>query len=63
MSIFWETRLGSLIAGAGIVWAAYIASLNPGQYGTLQHSDAVKVCGLGIILWLHGKWRDSTRAR
>ncbi|MBI2681719.1 MAG: hypothetical protein HYX26_00610 [Acidobacteriales bacterium] len=69
---FWLSKLGSLIAGTGIVWAVYAATL-----GTPAVADAIPVatgkiiitpgpieaCGIGILLWLMGKWRSHTVLR
>jgi hypothetical protein len=59
-----EERFGSLLAAAGTIWAVYVATHD---YASLWHMQImppgpVEVCGLGILSWLHAKWRRSTRA-
>src|ERR1700685_1891681 len=59
-----EEHLGGLIAAVGTVWTAYAATLD---YDTLWRMKILppgplKVCALGILVWLHAKWRRSTRA-
>ena len=64
LSIRAEERAGSLIAAAGTIWAAYAATHD---YANLWHFQIfqpgpVEVCALGILLWLHAKWRRSGKA-
>lgn len=59
-----EELLGSLLAAAGTIWATYVAT---GDYASLLRMQImppgpVEVCGLGILIWLHAKWRRSTKA-
>ena len=63
LSIRAEERLGSLIAAGGTVWGVYVASVD---YNSLWHVQImqpgpVEVCLLGILVWLHGKWRRSNK--
>ena len=63
-SILAEVRLGSLISAGGMVWTAYVAT---SDYAALWHMQIlppgpIEVCALGILVWLHAKWRRSTRA-
>ncbi len=57
-----EERLGSLIAGAGIIWAVYVATHNFAGDWHLQDliPGPLPVCAIGILIWLHAKWRLST---
>jgi hypothetical protein len=64
LSIRAEERAGSLIAAAGTIWAVYAATHD---YTNLWHFQIfqpgpVEVCALGILLWLHAKWRRSGKA-
>jgi hypothetical protein len=68
---FWLTRVGSLLAGGGIIWAVYTATkdLKLGENGLrdaanhiMAQTGPMEICGAGVILWLIGKWRSSTRA-
>jgi hypothetical protein len=57
-----EERLGSLMAAAGIIWAVYLLTHN---FAGTWNLDAVMpgplpVCGIGILIWLHAKWRRSS---
>ena len=58
-----EERFGSLVAAGGIIWAVYVATQN---YDSLWHFDIgrpgpLEVCALGILAWLHAKWRRSLK--
>lgn len=62
LSVRGEERLGSLIAAAGTVWAVYVATVD---YNSLWHMQImppgpVEVSLLGVLAWLHAKWRRST---
>jgi hypothetical protein len=56
------------VAGGGITWAVYTAtrdvSLDPGFLETtlrnvFMQSGPLEVCGVGILIWILGKWRSS----
>ena|SRR5205807_1048949 len=62
-SILAEERIGCLVAAAGTVWAVYVATVD---YNSLWRMEImppgpVEVCALGILAWLHAKWRRSAR--
>ncbi len=59
-----EERFGSLLAAAGTIWAVYVATHDYASLWRMQimPPGPVEVCGLGILSWLHAKWRRSTRA-
>jgi len=68
MNSYLLARLGSLVAGGGITWAVYAATrnvdLDPGFLeATLRNvfmqTGPLEVCGIGILVWLMGKWRAS----
>jgi hypothetical protein len=63
LSIRGEERLGSLVAAAGIIWAVYVATHDYNNLWRMQimPPGPVEVCALGILAWLHAKWRRSTR--
>jgi len=66
LSILWEERVASLIAAAGAMWAAYVATVDYTALWKVQimPPGPVEVCALGILAWLHAKWRRSlSRAR
>lgn len=60
-SIRREERFGSLVTAAGLIWGVYVATHD---YTNLLHFDLMKpgpkeVLALGILAWLHAKWRRS----
>ncbi len=60
-----ESRLGSLIAAGGIIWAAHTSTSG---FVNLQAlfplpPGPMEVCGIGILIWLHAKWRRSVREK
>jgi len=63
LSIRREERFGSLIIAGGMIWGVYVATHN---YGSLWLFDIsrpgpLEVCALGILAWLHAKWRRSLK--
>jgi len=64
LSIRAEERFGSLLAAGGMIWAVYVASVDYASLLTLRimPPGPIEVCGLGIIAWLHAKWRRSVNA-
>ena len=63
ISISTQERLGSLIAAGGIVWGVYIATQNFAGIWSfdLVRQGPMEVAALGILIWLHAKWRRSTK--
>ena len=57
-----EERIGSLIAAAGIIWAAYVITHNFAGNWNMQDlmPGPLPVCAIGILIWRHAKWRRST---
>jgi hypothetical protein len=64
LSIRGEERIGGLLAGAGAIWATYVATVDYASLWQMQilPPGPVEICGLGILVWLHAKWRRSTKA-
>jgi hypothetical protein len=64
LSIRAEERFGSLLAAAGMIWAAYVASVDYASLLQLRimPPGPIEVCGLGILAWLHAKWRRSLKS-
>jgi len=62
MKAHWEGMLGCLIAGGGLVWAARIATENFTDLRNFQMPPGgpMEICALGIVLWLHAKFRIHT---
>jgi hypothetical protein len=65
LSIRGEESFGSLIAAAGAIWTVYTATQDITTLWQFQIAPPgpLEVCGLGIVVWLHAKWRRSTNAR
>jgi len=63
ISIAAEVRLGSLIAAGGMIWGAYTATADYAGVLSLDlvRSGPAEVCALGILIWLHAKWRRATK--
>jgi len=58
-----EERLASLVAAGGTIWAVYVATVDYANLWRMQimPPGPVEVCALGILTWLHAKWRRSIR--
>jgi hypothetical protein len=63
LSIRGEERLGSLVAAAGTIWAVYVATTDYANLWRMQimPPGPIEVCALGILTWIHAKWRRSTK--
>jgi len=61
MSIQREESLGSLIAGGGIIWSVQEATKGLAEWWQLRllPPGPLEVCAIGILIWLHAKWRRS----
>lgn len=58
-----EERFGSLMAGGGVIWTTqavtnHFAGLNPIN---LLPPGPLETCAIGVLVWLHAKWRRSLR--
>jgi hypothetical protein len=63
MGTFWEARIGCMIAAGGVVWAVQLATSEfRGLLEMKLPHQPVEVCALGILIWLHAKWRGSLAA-
>ncbi len=60
-----EERVASLIAAGGTVWAVYVATVDYANLWrmSIMPPGPVEVCALGILAWLHAKWRRSIQPR
>lgn len=58
-----EERLGSLLAAAGTAWLVYVATVDFNQMWQMRimPPGPVEVCAVGILMWLHAKWRRSIK--
>lgn len=63
LSIKAEERFGSLIAAGGMAWLVYVATtdLNHLWQMSFLPLGPVEVGAVGILLWLHAKWRRSIK--
>jgi hypothetical protein len=59
-----EQRLGSLIATGGLIWTVHMAMVDYASVWQLRllPPGPVEVCALGLVIWLHAKWRRAGRA-
>lgn len=60
-----EGRIGSIVAGLGLVWAAKVNTYN---FTGLPPSvifppGPLETCAVGILIWIHAKWRGSVQTR
>ena len=64
-SIRWEESFASLVAAGGAIWTVYVATQHYANLLRLQIAPPgpIEVCALGILAWLHAKYRRSTRLR
>jgi hypothetical protein len=72
MGVYWLERLGSLMAGGGITYAAYVATkdisvndifLTSSFHKVLSETGPMEACALGIIIWIYAKWRKHVEVR
>lgn len=66
MSVRVETLIACVIAALGIVWGVYLVTSRytdmQSAWSTLVGSTGPReVCGVGVLVWLHTKWRKSVR--
>jgi len=59
-----EERIGSLLAAAGVGWAVYHGTyethdLIQGFTAVYLKSGPLELCAIGILVWLHGKYRKA----
>ena len=53
-----EEFLGSLISGGAAIWAAWIATANGVNPAALiTDPRPMELLGVGLLVWLHAKWR------
>jgi hypothetical protein len=64
LSIRAEERVASLIAAAGMIWAVYAVTVDYAELWRFQilPPGPIEVCGIGVLAWLHAKWRRSMMA-
>ncbi len=56
-----EERVGSLIAGGGLCWAAWAVTHNLEAVAQAKAGlwplGPLELCATGILIWMHAKWR------
>jgi hypothetical protein len=62
MAIHTEEQIASLIAAAGVIWAvrAAVNSAIP-AYAVQITVGPMETCAIGILIWLHAKYRRHRR--
>ena len=63
MAIHGEEWIASLIASVGVIWAVRVTatSMLP-AYATELTVGPIETCSIGILIWLHAKWRRTLKA-
>lgn len=59
-----EEGLGAFIASLGAVWAVFetvVQGVNPWHFHLVPPGPP-EICTLGILIWLHAKWRHAKAA-
>lgn len=58
-----EERLGSLISAVGVIWAVHeVSKAFAGLWKfSILPPGPLEVCAIGILIWLHAKWRRSVK--
>jgi len=58
-----EESVGLVITIGGASWAVYSAIFERASLWQLQFMPPtpVEVCALGILIWLHAKWRHASK--
>ena len=57
-----ETRVGSLTAAAGLIMAAHSGTVQLSSLATFTFPPGpLETCAIGLLVWIHAKWRRATR--
>ena len=65
MSPWLEEQIGPIVAAGGVGWAVYHGTyvahdIVQGFTAIYLKSGPLEICAIGILIWLHGKWRRAT---
>jgi len=65
VTTYFEEQAGPIISVIGVGWAVYHGTyvahdIGQGFTAVYLKSGPLELCAIGILLWLHGKWRRST---
>jgi hypothetical protein len=59
-----EEWFASLIAGTGVIWSVNIVVHSPlPARGMVFPPGPLETCAIGVLVWLHAKWRRSLQHR
>jgi hypothetical protein len=60
-----EQHLGSLISVVGLIWGVQVATRDFAAFTRidLYSPGPLEIVGLGILIWLHAKWRRSVQLK
>ena len=57
-----ETRIGSLVAAAGLIMAAKTGTMHVSSLADLTFPPGpLEICAIGLLIWIHAKWRHANR--
>jgi hypothetical protein len=57
-----ETRVGSLLAAVGAIMLVKSGTAQLAHLTTFSFPPGpLEICGFGMLIWLHAKWRSATR--
>ncbi len=58
-----EEWVGALMAGAGLCWAASAIAnqVEPVLRFGFWPAGPLELCAMGVLVWIHAKWRRSVR--
>lgn len=62
MNSFWEARFGCMISAAGVIWAVREGTLHSSISFANLPVGPLEIACLGILIWLHAKYRVSVKA-
>jgi hypothetical protein len=54
-----------MVTAAGLIWGAHVSTNNFTNLNALfpLPSGPMEICAVGILVWLHAKWRLSVREK
>src|SRR5437879_1595570 len=59
-----EARLGLLVFGGGAIWATKVQTIEIANiFHLLMTPGPLELSAIGLLVWLHAKWRSSVRVR
>lgn len=59
-----ESRLGLLMFGGGLIWAVKVETIDISNFFRLLLTPGpLEICAIGLLVWLHAKWRRSIRLK